>query len=211
MLTWRIGTRLVVMTICLMLFVACEADTKDVNLVTITSSPATATNIPASPSPIPTRTPYYAPQPYPGPYTYIEAVAPSPGSILNVEDFRNGKHEAGGRWHVAEPLAPSICAKLNAVPLLQPGDDFSEADPFLERIEFIVDDQVLSRPYGIDGVATLTWLLDEDGEEVAVATGPFFFCWKADLGVGVHTAYLKVRKTSGEVVEYKWSFTLTDD
>lgn len=203
-------TRLVVIIICLLLFAACRSDTKDENLRPTALSSAIPTDIPALPSAIPTRTPYLAPQPPTA--RYIMGVIPTSGSILNVQDFREGKHiDKEGDWLVVGPITQSICVELDAWWLLEPGDDFTSGDLLLERIEFIVDNQILSRPDGIGDFITLSWLLDEDGNKVAVAGGPYVFCWASDLDAGTHTAYLEVRKTSGQVLEYRWSFTLTDD
>jgi hypothetical protein len=204
----HLGVRLASMAVFVVLLADCEGYKRDAEIGTL-GPPAKTMETPSLSLRLPTRTPYYAPQPSSA--TFIQAVAPPPGSILNIQDFRDGKHNGGASWHVAEPNAPSICAKVDAARLMVPGDDFSRPDQLLRQIEVIVDDQLLPAPDGIDYVATKTWLEDEAGNEVAVAAGPFFFCWHLDLNPGNHTARIKGHKTSGEVLGFEWSFRLTSD
>jgi hypothetical protein len=155
----------------------------------------------------PTRTSYYAPQPSAPPY--ISAVAPPPGSILNMQDFRDGKIDAGGsRWHAT--ISQPICMKIEALWLAQPGDDLSSADLFLQHVEFTVDDQLMPHLDGIEALGDIVSITFPEGGDTALARGPYFFCWKNELEAGTHTARFKFYKTLGEEVEYQWSFTLTD-
>lgn len=191
-----IGARLVVIAGCLWLIISCGLDNKGT-----TPRPTT------SPFAVPTKTSYYAPQPSTPPY--ISAVAPSPGSILNMQDFRDGKIDEGERWQAG--ISQPICLKLEALWLARPGDDLSNADLFLEHVEFIVDDQLLPRPDWIEQLIDLVSITFPEGGDTALVGGPFFFCWKNDLNAGTHIAHFKFHKTSGEVAEYQWSFILADD
>jgi hypothetical protein len=140
------------------------------------------------------------------------ALIPSPNSILNLQDFQDGKHSDYYRdWAAVDSINQSVCIDIDAWWLLEPGDDFTNEETLLERVQLSVDDQILLRPDEIGNLLGLDWLLDDQGNEVAVAGGPFVYCWESDLDVGTHIVHLKVHKTSGQMLEYKWSFTLTED
>ena len=83
----RLGVRLASMAAFLVLLANCEWDKRDAESGTPTP-PAATMKTPSLSSRLPTRTPYYAPQPSSA--TFIQAVAPPPGSILNIQDFRDG-------------------------------------------------------------------------------------------------------------------------
>jgi hypothetical protein len=198
----RIGVQIFTLTIFLLLFTACGLDAEDVNEQYTTSLSA-----------VPTRTPYYGPHSSTPPH--IIFVAPPDGSVINVQDFRDGKHDIGpkepGRVGPAGSLVQPICVGLQASKFASPGDELTDVDTLLERTELIVDNQARPRPEGIEMLLGLETLIFPEGGEPARVGGPFFFCWQNDLDAGTHTAQLNVRKLSGEVVEYEWSFTLTDD
>lgn len=49
------------------------------------------------------------------------------------------------------------------------------------------------------------------GDAQTSFSGPYIFCWKANLQPGVHEAILHFNKSSGDVATYSWHFTIEEN
>jgi len=99
-----------------------------------------------------------------------------------------------------------ICAELNVYDLVQKGDDFTDAEQVLNRIEVEVDGAPRSGDGLIEVYSLMAW--EENGKTVAQWSGPFSFCWKAPLEIGTHQVSFQFRQTTGDVQEYLWQFEI---
>ena len=144
---------------------------------------------------------------------YIIYTAPEADSIIELKDFQAGKNYIGptgpSRLGPVGSLEQPICVGLDALELASPGDDLTNADSLLERIELVVDGQVYSQPERVEMLLGVETIVFPEERGSALVGGPFFLCWQSDLDVGTHIVQLNVNK-SGEVLEYKWSFTLME-
>jgi hypothetical protein len=144
---------------------------------------------------------------------FLQELIPAPGSTLSLESYQSGDHYDG-----SYPLGSTpnrICAKINPEPLLEPGDFYGSRNRIFEflpnRLTVSVDGEELA--WNVEELVVILGmyqLRDEDGEVVAQTGGPQVPCWVAELKRGEHVAVMKVTKTSGETIEYAWSFTLLD-
>jgi hypothetical protein len=102
-----------------------------------------------------------------------------------------------------------ICAEVALGGLVQKGDHFGEPETVSERIEIYVDETLLTDQTQAGWAKSLTQKLDNNFNVVASWSGPYIFCWSAELGTGIHLAELRFRLTSGGVRKYRWQFALT--
>jgi hypothetical protein len=138
---------------------------------------------------------------------FILDAIPAPGSELSLHSYQEGWHGATGTWS-GEPVNESVCVEFDAGEVLLPGDNWNTADEILERIQFKLNEQVISSPSVVVQLLEEVILLDGEGNEVAWAPRPSLFCWQGDLEVGIQKATFSFRKTSGKLLEYTWSFVL---
>ncbi len=55
-------------------------------------------------------------------------------------------------------------------------------------------------------------VLDDSGHVVASYVGPHhYWCWQVDLAPGKHEATIRLRNALGEVIDYTWAFTITNN
>lgn len=192
----RVSVQFMGILITLLLFVACASGTRE-DAANVSALPySTSTDVLL----LPLQTPFPP---------HILDAAPLPGSSLSLWEYQKGRHAERGQFLILES-ASQICLEIDAVWFLERGDHFVIEDQVSERIQFTVDGRSIQQPNKIVDLAMEFILADEEGNEIGVAGGPFVLCWHSDLGVGLHTARIDVRKTSGEVLKYEWSFRLTD-
>jgi hypothetical protein len=113
-------------------------------------------------------------------------------------------------WNATDP---GICFSMEPFPLLTPGD-FPTVDEWLEQMYLIVDDKVISNHHSlltvdlvgqkkIDPTTGDILYQEPDGS-------PLRICYAVPLGVGQHNVTLVVEKTTGEKVDYTWSFVIKE-
>jgi len=145
---------------------------------------------------------------------YLEFVAPTPDSEFLVDAYNEGLHYPPiSEAHPApEEGRQRICSKLLSRALLEPGDYFrtslQKGEVLPDRITLYVDGDKLVRDDEVIMILAETEIEDESGQTIAQAPASHLICWPAELKKGIHIVTIEVMKTSGEVVDYSWSFTL---
>jgi hypothetical protein len=190
----RIIVDIVGYLLCLLLITACRQPPSQGG----SRTPATTTAHPTAAMVLPRQTPL------PG---YIAEAIPGPGEYLRRGEYYLGRHGSGEMWS-GERVDNSVCVQFVAGWILMPGD-FFDTDDILSRIAFAIDDETIYPPRWVEQLLEKVALDDENGNTIASAPQPTLICWQRELEAGVHTAKLSVRKTSGQVLEYDWSFALT--
>jgi hypothetical protein len=148
-------------------------------------------------------------QPRPG---FIHNVSPLESSEISLSlyevDRRDGYATQSGIYiagalRVAEiGYNKTVCVELGVESLVQSGDDLTTPDSVLERIQLSVDNVRLSQVVDQDS------LLELISTESATWSGPYTFCWLAELGLGDHHAVFQFRQASGVIHEYDWYFAI---
>jgi hypothetical protein len=158
-----------------------------------------------------------APTPTPSPIPFeplprsIEFTYPSPGAVVNIDEYVG----EDGQGYYFGVNAPSICVSFLPYPfLLEPGD-FLTSDDVLERLSLKIDGITLSEvDFDQIELATISGMprvpddLETGRPEASVPEGRYVVCFKVDLEPGMHSATFTAQKTSGEKIEYTWSFFL---
>jgi hypothetical protein len=144
---------------------------------------------------------------------FLDYLVPEPGTSLSLKDYQTGQHS--GSYYSPVEAKNRICARIITEPILEPGDFYStrnQAFDFLpERLNIFVDGQQLEWNLDEMAVGGGFQLRNEDMVITAETAMNNWVCWLAELQPGEHTAVMNVQKTSGESIEYAWSFTLTDE
>lgn len=145
---------------------------------------------------------------------YLEFVVPAPNSEYSVEAYDEGMHYPPiSEVHPAPKEGKQrICGEVLSRTLLESGDYFRttpQKGEFLpDRISLYVDGDKFRRDDEVIMILVETELEDENGYITARAPASHLICWPAELGEGLHIATIEVKKTSGEIMDYSWSFTL---
>jgi hypothetical protein len=146
--------------------------------------------------------------------SFLEFVAPAPKSEISIDSYNEGQHYPPiSEAHPApQDGRQRICSELLSRVLLEPEDYFavsSQKGEFLpDRVTVYVDGAKVARDDEVIMVLSETVLEDENGRVIARAPASHLICWPAKLERGIHVVTMEVNKTSGEVVNYSWSFTL---
>lgn len=144
-------------------------------------------------------------QPTTGPVNlpqFLVSIHPAPGSVIKQECYLEELNEFSTQV--------GIYAIIFVEPMVEPGDNLVDLDIIDERISISVDtvsEGDTPTYFGAD-----LMLLQKYDEETKVITrwgGPHV--WKSFpviLSPGKHTATVRLRKTSGAILEYSWTFTI---
>jgi hypothetical protein len=185
---------------CSLLLCACSTASMPTN----TPSP-----FPATPTPTP-RVMYCPPlismrDRYPSLPTFLEQVSPEPESTLGLLEY--------------DERQSTVCVVFVVEEILEPGD-FFHAEDVVGRLALLIDGHTAEdlatgkedyEDYCTSNVQMAKIMLfDEEGNVIASGPGPLGSrCWSIALEPGKHEATVRLRKTSGAVLEYTWTFTLT--
>lgn len=142
------------------------------------------------------------PQPTP---EFIRELWPEPGSKRPLYDYQN--------YLIYDATQPGICVDFGGILLLLEEGDFLTTEELFKRFSLKVDNQSINEPdyvfmrdtKGFDGI------LDSDTNEPIYSAPeghPYFLCFYTDLQEGLHTATFIARKSSGQELNYTWSFYL---
>lgn len=145
---------------------------------------------------------------------YLTFVAPEPESTYSIFSYRLGEHYPSTVHPAPSSGQNRICIQLIGETLLESGDFFTEypkEGEFLpDRVTGYVDGIMVEKDEEIIMMLGESWLLDE-GEIIASAPGPQIICWPIELEIGNHYVTIEVKKTSGEVESYSWSFEIKEN
>lgn len=140
---------------------------------------------------------------------YLRGAYPWPGGTYTLEEYSQIAlvPELHG-------TLPGVCVIIGSISFLEKGDFYTAEEWINQRIEISVDGISLTQPN------TLFLTNSTGAEKYDKITGelewkepdgsPISACYAAKLDIGIHTAELVVRTTSGIVTKYSWSFELTD-
>lgn len=143
---------------------------------------------------------------------YIDRVSPEEYSIV-PQDIYNGQ-PPGGYFVPLLSVPPlyygyqsSICIKLLLSPLVQSGDIFLDDESINERIELLVDSEVV--PLNLNVLHFGLPVIDPATNRLGWINGDDY-CWLANLEVGKHDILFRFHQTSGAVQEYRWYFEISE-
>ena len=146
--------------------------------------------------------------------SYLKFIAPAPNSEYSVKSYAEGMHYPPiSEVHPApEEGKQRICGEVLSRTLLETDDYFrtnSQEGEFLpDRITLHVDGDKLRRDEEVIMILVETEIEDKSGQIIARSPASHLICWPVELSEGLHIATIEVKKTSGEIIDYSWSFTL---
>lgn len=148
-------------------------------------------------------------------HSFLQFVVPAPQTTYWTGSYALGEHYPSYEAGPAESSQNRVCVQIKPRSLLEPGDHFvfsAKYGDFLpDRITGYLDGAEVKRDDGVTTVLGTSYLQDESDRIVAEAQGPQVVCWFNELDAGQHNFVVEIEKTSGEIVSYGWSFTLTND
>jgi hypothetical protein len=143
--------------------------------------------------------------------SFLWYVDPEPLEDVLLETFRTGEHHELRRNPEHFDADSSICAGIFPFETLEPGDFFEayreHGEYFPDRVSAVVDGRKLEADEGTVIIVSghERWV---NGNLIAASPGAHIMCWPARIGIGEHVATVNVRKTSGAILSYSWSFEL---
>lgn len=145
---------------------------------------------------------------------FIIETAPTESQILPISLFEASVGEPRGQldvWHDIDGYQSDVCLKIETVLLAQDGDNFLNESKVEDRITLLVDGEkpshIMVMSAAIDGLR----IVDAEGQILKMGVEPRAICSAVNLQVGRHDVLFQFRQTSGDVLEYRWQFGLTDD
>jgi hypothetical protein len=121
---------------------------------------------------------------------FLAIVYPQPGSV--------------GR------ISKKICASLNPLVLWEAGDRPGQTEANIEStFQLKLDNAIVSRKDASFSQTATLLTFEQDGVSGSVG-GAMSTCLRTDLTVGLHSATLQVRSTSGKVYSYTWFFRVDE-
>lgn len=142
----------------------------------------------------------------PLPSFIFDLLVPGPHEVVSLEAFRSGYHYPTESHPAPNNAKSSICADIYPGPLLEPGDQDYPAS----RVTVYLDGKQAAMSEQLFRVVNEIQLYDEDGKVIATASGPLVICWMVEVSPGEHIATIRAEKTSGDSIDYSWSFEITE-
>ncbi len=145
---------------------------------------------------------------------FVLETAPSETQVLPISLFEAKASEPGGlsadEWENIDGYNSDVCLKTDTILLAQKGDNFRN-DSMVPRITMIVDG-VEAKAISVNGILLQSiHALDTDGNIIKWGVEPRLICGSFVLEPGVHEVLFQFRQTSGDILEYRWQFGLTED
>lgn len=140
---------------------------------------------------------------------FLTIVFPEPGATYSQAEF-----EALTEKYSSMVVSGEVFFDVRMEPLIEEGDFFDTVNQFFPRIRVTIDGKLHTEPK--DYITTDEWhqtIIDpETGEALyqLPAGRPFGLYYPMERTIGLHTVEVEIRKTSGEIVSYSWSFLLTE-
>lgn len=166
-------------------------------------------NAPVQESTTPTATLFVAPTIIVTPYPkYVGVSVPEPGKSYTVDEYKALAPSLG--WNAT---LPGICISIWPWSLLETGD-FPTTEEWLARMYLVIDDQVISEYHSL--LMTKSegrWGFAPETKEKLWQEppgSPLCVCYATSLDIGVHTATITIKKTSGSEVSHSWQFAITE-
>ena len=132
---------------------------------------------------------------------YLSDVWPKPESTVSLEDYnaslREGPIEVGSTGIGVVFWTDRIATRDKDIDV----NWFTRCSLFVDGVS------ASSEGLAEDG-ALLIESKDAQGQLLSRTSGPYFRAWFVPLEVGTHTATFRLQRTTGEVLEYSWSFTV---
>ena len=129
------------------------------------------------------------------------------GIKTSLPEFLNQVYpQSGSTGRIAE----KICATLNPLVLWEQGDRTGQTESNIESsFQLKLDNAIVSRKDASSRQIATLLTFEENGISVSVG-GAMSICLRTDLTVGLHSATLQVRSTSGKVYSYTWFFRVDE-
>ncbi|MBN1890598.1 MAG: hypothetical protein JW850_21570 [Thermoflexales bacterium] len=138
---------------------------------------------------------------------FLRQVFPLPNAILSSRSY-NERLKGLAIIYTGEV---GVGVVLDSIAVAEVGDSLDEQD-VISRVSLLIDGEplILDTPFDwVNQEGAHTKVLDEQGQLLyEVAGGDYWMLWRKPLGLGKHEAMFRVRKTSGTLLEYSWSFEL---
>ena len=164
--------------------------------------------LPADADNITTALPTIEPRP-----EFILETSPSESEVISIDMFEaknDGPGIATDIWDDVNAYDSQICLKVETSILAQEGDDFIQGTTVRERISMAVDGQEM-KDVSVNSVLLQgIHVVDANGQYIKMGIEPKLICAYADIGSGVHEVLFQFRQTSGDILEYRWSFALQE-
>lgn len=200
MKTWHNLLILISFMVVLLFLMACQKN----RFESVENTPLTEETVSFSPTPetiiLPT------PQPLPD---FLTIVFPEPSATYTLAEFEALTEKYGSMVASGE-----VFFDVHMEPLIEEGDFFDTVNEFFPRISVKIDGQLYTEPK--DFIRTdesqQRYIDSETGEALyqLPAGRPFSLYYPMEDTPGLHTVEVEIRKTSGEVASYSWSFLLTE-
>lgn len=144
---------------------------------------------------------------------YILEIAPSESEVIPIQMFEAKSNEPGVAadiWDDIDAYGSQICLKVETSILAQEGDNFIQDSTVRDRVTIAIDDQEIKDVFVNSILLQGIHVVDADGQYIKMGVEPKLICGYADIGVGAHEVLFQFRQTSGDILEYRWSFTLEE-
>ncbi len=132
---------------------------------------------------------------------FLEKVSPSPDSVIKLECYI--------REIESNEIISGVYATISVGKMVEIGDNL-EVHSLRERVNIFIDTEQVSdvSPHWFIEMSRIN-ISDAEGNVIISHPGPrATIGLPATLTTGKHTATVQVRKTSGKVLEYSWTFTI---
>jgi hypothetical protein len=147
----------------------------------------------------------------------LQFVRPLPDSTITVQAYQEERLVPPYYAPFFADLRGGVCAGIFPAKVVAPDESPDEHD-VAKKYSFIALDGV---PPGEGGPAVIRAVgpehlevpvYDETEHIIAFYVGSHHYkCWQVDLAPGKHEATIQLRNALGEVIDYTWAFTITNN
>lgn len=143
----------------------------------------------------------------------IQFVRPLPDSTITLQAYREEQLVPPYHAPAFADLRGGVCVGVLTSKIVEPGENL-DGDGVSRKYPFVALDGAPPGEYArIEMAYDLgkCIVVDENGVETSYQCPHHYKCWRVALAPGEHEATVQLYKASGEVIEYTWQFTITND
>ncbi len=141
----------------------------------------------------------------------LQFVRPQPDSTISLRAY--GEEQLVPLYQVPSfaDLRGGVCVGVMSSEMMKPGENLDCAD-LSRKYPFVALDSISPSQYDwIEEQCAGEFIAVDENGAITSLPAAHYKCWKVRLAPGEHEATIQLHNASGEVIQYTWWFTITNN
>ncbi len=141
----------------------------------------------------------------------LRFVRPLPDSTISLHAYREEQLVPLYQVPSFADLRGGVCVGVMSSEMMKPGENLDCAD-LSRKYPFVALDSISPSQYDwIEEPCAGEFIAVDENGAITSLPAAHYKCWKVSLAPGEHEATIQLHNASGEVIQYTWWFTITNN